>query len=231
MTPRIMAPGRTSPAITLRCDQPAPTSRPARHPDLRSMHRFTGRRDRLIMSPASRPSVADRRNQAPRRFGATPSNRYNGLVPKRGGQLGIGLLLLGLPVLTLGPAEVGTIRLAGVSLVWWYVAVLAPILSVLITLLATLQSRSPRPAADRPSRRHDPATARLGRGALRSARTAPGNAPPGRPPERSGQAAVDIGRAASDTPAPERDRGRSDAGGDGTRRPPARPPDIASSAR
>ena len=53
--------------------------------------------------------------------------------------LGGGLLL------TVAPFEVGTIRLAGVSLLWWYGVVVAPVVSVAVatvTLLAATRRRA-----------------------------------------------------------------------------------------
>jgi hypothetical protein len=44
------------------------------------------------------------------------------------------LLMLGVGVaLTLAPYELGTIRLAGVSLLWWYGVVATPVVAVAVT--------------------------------------------------------------------------------------------------
>jgi hypothetical protein len=92
---------------------------------------------------------------------AAPSG-YNGLVPRRGAQVGLLLLFLGLPVLTLGPFQLGTLRLVGVSLAWWYALVVAPVAALLITLLTVPPTRRPReqPAGHRPDRRGERAVRR-----------------------------------------------------------------------
>ncbi len=47
------------------------------------------------------------------------------------------LVLLGGGVaLTVAPFEIGTIRLAGVSLLWWYGVILAPLIAVAVTVAA-----------------------------------------------------------------------------------------------
>ena len=57
------------------------------------------------------------------------------------------LLLGGVLVLTLAPFEIGTIRLAGVSLLWWYGVLVVPVLSVFITAAVLLRG---------PARREEP---------------------------------------------------------------------------
>jgi uncharacterized membrane protein len=57
------------------------------------------------------------------------------------------LVLGGVLALTVAPFELGTIRLAGVSLLWWYGALAAPVVVVTITAAALL----------RVSRKRDPA--------------------------------------------------------------------------
>lgn len=52
----------------------------------------------------------------------------------RRGLLGLLLILAGLPALFLVPLELGAIRIAGVSLAWWYGGVLAPLLAFVLTL-------------------------------------------------------------------------------------------------
>ena len=50
----------------------------------------------------------------------------------RGRRLGIAALLALLllaPLLALAPATPGAVRLAGVSLLWWYAGIVAPLLS------------------------------------------------------------------------------------------------------
>jgi len=49
-------------------------------------------------------------------------------------------LLAGMTVLTVAPYEVGTIRLAGVSLLWWYGLVVAPAAAVLVTVVALVRA-------------------------------------------------------------------------------------------
>jgi hypothetical protein len=55
------------------------------------------------------------------------------------------LLLGGGILLTVAPYEVGTIRLAGVSLLWWYGVVLAPVVTVAVTTVALLAGARRRP--------------------------------------------------------------------------------------
>lgn len=52
----------------------------------------------------------------------------------RRGLLGLLLILAGLPALFLAPLEFGAVRVAGVSLAWWYGGVLAPLLAFILTL-------------------------------------------------------------------------------------------------
>ncbi|MBI2155058.1 MAG: hypothetical protein HYV92_12475 [Candidatus Rokubacteria bacterium] len=52
----------------------------------------------------------------------------------RRGLLGLLLILAALPALSLAPFELGAVRIAGVSLAWWYGGVVAPLLAVLLTL-------------------------------------------------------------------------------------------------
>jgi len=58
------------------------------------------------------------------------------------------LLLGGALLLTLAPFEIGTIRLAGVSLLWWYGALAAPVLAVVVTVTAL--ARGGRAKGDEP---------------------------------------------------------------------------------
>ena len=44
------------------------------------------------------------------------------------------VLLVGAPVLALAPTAPGAVRVAGVSLLWWYVGVVAPLLSTGIAI-------------------------------------------------------------------------------------------------
>jgi hypothetical protein len=60
--------------------------------------------------------------------------RMSGL---RGRRLGIAALLVLLVVafvLTLTPAAPGAVRIAGVSILWWYTALIAPLVTTAITI-------------------------------------------------------------------------------------------------
>lgn len=52
----------------------------------------------------------------------------------RRGLLGLLLILAGLPALFLAPLDAGAVRIAGVSLAWWYGGLLAPLLAFVLTL-------------------------------------------------------------------------------------------------
>jgi hypothetical protein len=52
------------------------------------------------------------------------------------------LLLGGVLLLTLAPFEIGTIRLAGVSLLWWYGVLAVPVLAVVVTVTAFARGRA-----------------------------------------------------------------------------------------
>jgi len=55
----------------------------------------------------------------------------------RGRRLGIAALLVLLavaPVLALAPAAPGAVRVAGVSLLWWYTALIAPLAATALTI-------------------------------------------------------------------------------------------------
>jgi hypothetical protein len=59
-----------------------------------------------------------------------------------GRRIGIVLLLVLLavaPLLALAPAAPGAVRLAGVSLLWWYVALVAPLSATLLALALLLR--------------------------------------------------------------------------------------------
>ena len=51
-------------------------------------------------------------------------------------------LLGGVLLLTLAPYEIGTIRLAGVSLLWWYGVLAVPVLGVAVTVVALTRGRA-----------------------------------------------------------------------------------------
>ena len=57
------------------------------------------------------------------------------------------LVLGGVVGLTVAPFELGTIRLAGVSLLWWYGALTAPVLAVAVTVAALVRA-SRKPPSD-----------------------------------------------------------------------------------
>jgi len=58
--------------------------------------------------------------------------------------LALGLLLAGLALLVAGPFDLGAVRVAGVSLLWWYGGAVAPVLAALLTLALFPSGRSPR---------------------------------------------------------------------------------------
>jgi hypothetical protein len=62
------------------------------------------------------------------------------------------VLLAGGVALSVAPFEPGTIRLAGVSLLWWYGVVAAPVIAVAVTAaaLARAARHADVPAADAP---------------------------------------------------------------------------------
>jgi hypothetical protein len=66
-----------------------------------------------------------------------PTLRYNRPVSARIRRAAIAALLLLVAIaiaLPLMPGTPGTLRIGGVSLLWWYAAVLAPLLATLIAL-------------------------------------------------------------------------------------------------
>jgi len=48
-------------------------------------------------------------------------------------------LLAGAPLLALAPAAPGAVRLAGVSVLWWYAGVLAPVLATAVASAALVR--------------------------------------------------------------------------------------------
>ena len=58
------------------------------------------------------------------------------------------LLLGGGILLTVAPFEVGTIRLAGVSLLWWYGVVVAPVVAASVACVALLVASRRRTLED-----------------------------------------------------------------------------------
>jgi hypothetical protein len=59
-------------------------------------------------------------------------------------------LLAGAPLLAALPGDPGAIRLAGLSLAWWYAAVVAPLAGLGVTLLVLMRRRSDRVPTRRP---------------------------------------------------------------------------------
>lgn len=82
------------------------------------------------------------------------------------------LVLGGVVALTVAPFELGTIRLAGVSLLWWYGAVAAPVMAVVITTAALLRAARRREANEATGSRAD-ATAIEGTGSRADATPVP----------------------------------------------------------
>jgi hypothetical protein len=56
-------------------------------------------------------------------------------VRRRLAGLALGLLLAGMALLVLGPFDLGAVRVAGVSLLWWYGGVVGPAAAVLLTIV------------------------------------------------------------------------------------------------
>ena len=79
-------------------------------------------------------------------------NSYNHAMPiaapRRVGVAGLLGLLAGALVLMLAPGNPGALRLAGIGLLWWYAAVVAPLAAVLLVIV--VQRVSPGPASRRP---------------------------------------------------------------------------------
>ena len=57
------------------------------------------------------------------------------------------VLLAGFPLIALLPSEAGNIRVAGLSLLWWYGGVLAPVMAVLVAI-HWLAAPLPAPSSD-----------------------------------------------------------------------------------
>ena len=64
-------------------------------------------------------------------------------VPRRRRTAIVALLVLlaGAPVLALAPAAPGAVRVAGVSLLWWYVGLVAPVLATGIAIACLVRRR------------------------------------------------------------------------------------------
>ena len=63
---------------------------------------------------------------------------------RRVGIVVILVLLAGGAVLAILPSDVGAVRVAGLSLLWWYAAVVAPVIAVLVTVAVLICFASPR---------------------------------------------------------------------------------------
>lgn len=51
------------------------------------------------------------------------------------------VLLAGAPLLALAPAAPGAVRVAGVSVLWWYVGLVAPLLATGIAIVCLVRGR------------------------------------------------------------------------------------------
>jgi hypothetical protein len=49
------------------------------------------------------------------------------------------VLLIGAPLLALAPAAPGAVRVAGVSVLWWYAALVAPLLATAIAIVVLVR--------------------------------------------------------------------------------------------
>ena len=54
-------------------------------------------------------------------------------------------LLAGVPVIATLPNQIGAIRLGGVSVLWWYTGVVAPMLAVLIAAACARRAEAAAP--------------------------------------------------------------------------------------
>jgi hypothetical protein len=50
------------------------------------------------------------------------------------------VLLVGAPVLALAPAAPGAVRVAGVSLLWWYAGLVAPLLATVLAIIVLVRA-------------------------------------------------------------------------------------------
>jgi len=53
------------------------------------------------------------------------------------------ILLAGCPIIAALPSQIGEIRLAGLSLLWWYACAVVPVLAVLVAAAAARPADSP----------------------------------------------------------------------------------------
>ena len=78
-------------------------------------------------------------------------------MSRRSGHDCLVLLLLCIPLLTIGPLRLGGVRAAGVDLLWWYAGFAGPVAAVVATLL-TVRDEVERDA--QPPARSDTASPR-----------------------------------------------------------------------
>ena len=52
------------------------------------------------------------------------------------------VLLVGAPLLALAPAAPGAVRVAGVSLLWWYVGAAAPLAATAVAIVVLARGRA-----------------------------------------------------------------------------------------
>ena len=102
-----------------------------------------GRRGGGGAAPAPRRPAGARRRRSILAPGAPHGEARIRCVRRRFG-LALGLLLAGLALLVAGPFDLGAVRVAGVSLLWWYGGAVAPVLAALLTLALVPSGRSPR---------------------------------------------------------------------------------------
>jgi len=50
------------------------------------------------------------------------------------------VLLVGAPMLALAPAAPGAVRVAGVSLLWWYAGLVAPLLATVLAIIVLVRA-------------------------------------------------------------------------------------------
>jgi len=50
------------------------------------------------------------------------------------------VLLVGAPMLALAPAAPGAVRVAGVSLLWWYAGLVAPLLATALAIIVLVRA-------------------------------------------------------------------------------------------
>ncbi len=64
------------------------------------------------------------------------------LEARRAATLVLLVIIAGAGVLAYGPFALGTLRVGGVSLIWWYVAAVAPMAAAALALAALLVRRT-----------------------------------------------------------------------------------------